>query len=85
MLSNSMTVDKRKTTRKQNKKQSITARTDRRFQQFRGVAIDVCMHLNFQCDSIEGVPGILGKKGEISWGTRRQEPVLGNVETKKLL
>ena len=50
------------------------------------MAIDVCMHLNFQCDRIDGVPGILGnkgKKGEISRGTRGQEPVLGNVETKK--
>ena len=71
---------------RQKKKQSIIARTDRRFQQLRGVAIDVCIHLNFQCDRIEGVPGILGnkgKKGEISRGTRGQEPVLGNVETKK--
>ena len=82
MLLNIMTVGKRK----KKKKQSITARTDRRFQQLHGVAINVCMHLNFQCDRIEGVPGILGnkgKKGEISRGTRGQEPVLVNVETKK--
>ena len=84
MLLNIMTVGKRKAKKK---KQSITARTDRRFQQLHGVAINVCMHLNFQCDRIEGVPGILGNKGkkrrniEGNKGTRTCFSERGNKKT----
>ena len=64
MLLNIMTVDKKKNETNKNKKQSIKARTDRRFQQPRDVAIGVCMRFNvFQCDRIEGVLWILENKG----------------------